>query len=69
VRPVYLRGPLQNGFVANIDARRRWRDQQLAELRKRVKVRAADCEAVSSDEVRQAAPSGWGADAGRWDET
>jgi hypothetical protein len=33
-----------------------------------VKVRAADREAVSPDEVRQAAPSGWGADAERWDE-
>lgn len=33
-----------------------------------VKVRAADLAAVSPDEARHAAPSGWGTDAGRWDE-
>ncbi|RKN20883.1 hypothetical protein D7147_08665 [Micromonospora musae] len=33
-----------------------------------VKVRAADLRTVSRDDVRQAAPSGWGADAERWDE-
>ncbi|GIF64076.1 hypothetical protein Ais01nite_21110 [Asanoa ishikariensis] len=30
-----------------------------------VKVRAADRTAVSGDDLRQAAPSAWGADAGR----
>lgn len=115
--------------VANIDIRRRWREQQLAEQRRRlhpdvaqgaleglalvrpdgsltaevvhvqwmdnhpagpdthamvsfadgsnvefgfdvpvVKVRAADLEVVSPDEARQAAPSGWGTEAGRWDD-
>lgn len=33
-----------------------------------VKVRFADLEVVSPDEARQAAPSGWGTDAERWDE-
>lgn len=33
-----------------------------------VKVRAADLEAVSPEEARQAAPFGWGADAQRWDD-
>ncbi|MBE1490807.1 hypothetical protein [Plantactinospora soyae] len=115
--------------MANTDARRRWREQQLAEQRERlhpdvvqgdlegsvlvrpdgsltaevvhvqwmdnhpagpgthvmvsfadgsnvefafdvpvVKVRAVDLQVVSRDDVRQAAPSGWGADAERWDE-
>ncbi|GAA4262734.1 hypothetical protein GCM10022255_100910 [Dactylosporangium darangshiense] len=115
--------------VANTEARRRWREQQLAERRKRlhpdvargdlegfalvrpdgsltvevvhvqwmdnhpagpdthvmvsfadgsnvefplgvsvVKVRAADVAMVSPEEARQAAPSGWGADADRWDD-
>ncbi|MET8357888.1 hypothetical protein [Micromonospora sp. NPDC005171] len=115
--------------MANTDARRRWREQQLAELRRRlhpdvaqgdlegfalvrpdgsltaevvhvqwmdnhpagpnthvtvsfadgsnvefefdvpvVKARAADLQLASRDDVRRAAPSGWGADAGRWEE-
>jgi hypothetical protein len=33
-----------------------------------VKVRAADLEAVSPDEARQAAPFEWGTDAERWDD-
>ncbi|MEU8153530.1 hypothetical protein AB0B94_07690 [Micromonospora sp. NPDC048986] len=33
-----------------------------------VTVRAADLQVVSRDDVRRAAPSGWGADAERWDE-
>ncbi len=33
-----------------------------------VKVRAADVEVVSPEEARRAAPSGWGADCGRWDD-
>ncbi|MDI6097486.1 hypothetical protein QLQ12_02590 [Actinoplanes sp. NEAU-A12] len=33
-----------------------------------VKVRSADLRVVSRDDVRQAAASGWGADAERWDE-
>jgi hypothetical protein len=33
-----------------------------------VKVRAADVAAATPDEARQAAPSGWAADAERWDE-
>jgi hypothetical protein len=33
-----------------------------------VKVRADEVEAVSPQEARQAAPSGWGVGAGRWDE-
>ncbi|WP_432990414.1 hypothetical protein [Dactylosporangium sp. CA-233914] len=33
-----------------------------------VKVRAADVAVVSPEEVRQAAPSGWGADADRGDD-
>jgi hypothetical protein len=33
-----------------------------------VKVRAADVEAVSPDQARQAAPFGWGTDAERWDD-
>ncbi|MEV4121603.1 hypothetical protein [Micromonospora sp. NPDC049645] len=114
--------------MANTDARRRWREQQLAELRGPLhsdvaqgdlegfalvrpdgsltaevvhvqwmdnhpagpdthvtvsfadganvefafdvpvmKVRASDVHLVSRDDVRQAAPSGWGADAERWE--
>lgn len=33
-----------------------------------VKIRMADLPAVSSDEARGAAPSGWGVDAARWRE-
>jgi hypothetical protein len=32
-----------------------------------VKVRTADLPLLSRDDLRQAAPSGWGADAERWD--
>ncbi|MBM7489316.1 hypothetical protein JOD64_000538 [Micromonospora luteifusca] len=33
-----------------------------------VKVRAPDLQVVGTDDVRRAAPSGWEADAERWDE-